>query len=168
MATQPISERFVPLEEYLSTSYEPDCEYDGRRGRGAQLGRVRACFPANDSGYHLYQQHGRVGSLGLTEQRVQIAARRFLVPDLCVLRLGSPTEDILTRPPLIAIEILSPEDTIRRAAKKACRLSSVRNRACLGDRSSGAGGLSWYGHYAGTDSQRRTCCDGNFYPDPCG
>jgi Uma2 family endonuclease len=36
-----------------------------------------------------------------------------------VLRLGSPTEDILTRPPLIAIEILSPEDTIRRAAKKA-------------------------------------------------
>jgi Uma2 family endonuclease len=38
---------------------------------------------------------------------------------VCVLRLGTPAEDILTHPPLIAIEILSPEDTIRRAAKKA-------------------------------------------------
>jgi len=32
---------------------------------------------------------------------------------------GRPGEDILTHPPLIAIEIMSPEDTIRRAAKKA-------------------------------------------------
>jgi Uma2 family endonuclease len=35
------------------------------------------------------------------------------------LRLGSPRESILTRPPLIAIEIMSPEDTIRRASAKA-------------------------------------------------
>jgi len=28
MATQPIGERFVSVEEYLSTSYEPDCEYE--------------------------------------------------------------------------------------------------------------------------------------------
>ncbi len=33
--------------------------------------------------------------------------------------MGSPREPILTHPPLIAIEILSPEDTIRRAANKA-------------------------------------------------
>lgn len=59
------------------------------------------------------------GVFGLTGQRVQIAARRFRVPDLCVLRVGDPTDDILTHPPLIAIEILSPEDTMRRAALKA-------------------------------------------------
>jgi Uma2 family endonuclease len=35
------------------------------------------------------------------------------------LRVGSPREAILTRPPAIAIEIMSPEDTIRRAATKA-------------------------------------------------
>jgi Uma2 family endonuclease len=35
------------------------------------------------------------------------------------LRVGSPREKILTRPPLIAIEIMSPEDTIRRASAKA-------------------------------------------------
>ena len=59
------------------------------------------------------------GVFGLTEQRVQVAARKFLVPDVCVLSLGSPAEDIVTHPPLIAIEIMSPEDTMRRAANKA-------------------------------------------------
>jgi len=38
---------------------------------------------------------------------------------MCVLRLGSPREKILTHPPLIAIEILSPEDTKRRVTAKA-------------------------------------------------
>ena len=38
---------------------------------------------------------------------------------MCVLRVGSPREKILTHPPLIAIEIMSPEDTIRRTAAKA-------------------------------------------------
>jgi Uma2 family endonuclease len=41
------------------------------------------------------------------------------VPDVCVLRVGSPYEKIITHPPLIAIEIMSPEDTLRRAAAKA-------------------------------------------------
>ena len=28
MATQPIGNRLISVEEYLSTGYEPDCEYD--------------------------------------------------------------------------------------------------------------------------------------------
>ncbi|MGA2171286.1 MAG: hypothetical protein ABSG62_24135 [Terracidiphilus sp.] len=28
MATQPIGDRFISVEEYLSTGNEPDCEYD--------------------------------------------------------------------------------------------------------------------------------------------
>jgi hypothetical protein len=28
MSTQPVFDRFVPVEEYKSTSYDPDCEYD--------------------------------------------------------------------------------------------------------------------------------------------
>ena len=41
------------------------------------------------------------------------------MPDVCVLRSDAPWEKIVTHPPLIAIEILSPEDTIRDAEKKA-------------------------------------------------
>lgn len=47
----------------------------------------------------------------LIEQRVQVHARRFCVPDVSVV-LGSPTEQILTQPPLLIIEVLSKDDTM--------------------------------------------------------
>ena len=45
----------------------------------------------------------------LTEQRVQVSAMHFWVPDLCVIRKEDFAE-IIQRPPLLCIEILSPED----------------------------------------------------------
>ncbi|MGH9598582.1 MAG: Uma2 family endonuclease, partial [Terracidiphilus sp.] len=119
--TQPIGEQtgLVSLEEYLSTVYEPDCEYDDGVIVERNLGEfehsflqtiLATLFTTNMDGWGVY---------GLTEQRVQIAQRKYRVPDVCVLRMDAPAEDILTRPPLIAIEILSPEDTISRARKKA-------------------------------------------------
>jgi Uma2 family endonuclease len=39
---------------------------------------------------------------------------RFRVPDLSVLRADAPKEQIITHPPLIVIEILSPEDRLSR------------------------------------------------------
>jgi Uma2 family endonuclease len=41
------------------------------------------------------------------------------VPDVTILRSGTPRERILTHPPLLVIEIQSPEDTLRRTAAKA-------------------------------------------------
>ena len=46
----------------------------------------------------------------LVEQRVQVSATRFRIPDICVIRGPKPVEQILTKPPFICIEILSPED----------------------------------------------------------
>jgi len=124
MATEPISEqpvgrRFVSVEEYLSTGYEPDCEYDDGVVVERNLGEFEHSFLQVILGTIFTVNMETWGVFGLTEQRVQIAARKFLIPDVCVLRLGAPAEDILTRPPLIAIEIMSPEDTMRRAVKKA-------------------------------------------------
>jgi Uma2 family endonuclease len=119
MATQPIGERFVSVEEYLSTSYEPDCEYEDGVVVERNLGGFEHSFLQAILATLFTNNMDSWGVFGLTEQRIQIAASRFLIHDVCVLRLGVPVEDILTRPPLIAIEILSPEDTMRRAAKKA-------------------------------------------------
>jgi Uma2 family endonuclease len=119
MATLPIGERLISVEEYLSTVYEPDCEYDEGVIVERNLGEFEHSFLQIFLGTIFTNNMGSWGVFGLTEQRVEIAARKFRVPDLCVLRLGAPAEDILTHPPLIAIEIMSPEDTIRRAAKKA-------------------------------------------------
>jgi Uma2 family endonuclease len=44
------------------------------------------------------------------ELRARISATRFRVPDVCVRYADAPREKVLTTPPLIAIEILAPED----------------------------------------------------------
>ena len=122
MTTQPISEqqgRFVSVEEYLSTVYEPDCEYDDGVVVERNLGEFEHAFLQTLIGTLFTNNMENWGVFGLTEQRVQINPCKFLVPDVCVLRMGSPREAILTHPPLIAIEIMSPEDTIRRATAKA-------------------------------------------------
>jgi Uma2 family endonuclease len=124
MATQPISEqpaggRLISVEEYLSTGYEPDCEYDDGVVVERNVGEFEHSFLQTILATLFTNNMDAWGVYGLTEQRVQIGARKFRVPDVCVLPLGAATEDILTQPPLIAIEILSPEDSRRNAAKKA-------------------------------------------------
>lgn len=122
MATQPIGEpegRLISIEEYLSTSYEPDCEYDDGVIVERNVGEFEHAFLQTILATIFTNNMDSWGVYGLTEQRMQIAPRMFRIPDICVLRIGAIAEDILTRPPLIAIEILSPEDTIRRTTKKA-------------------------------------------------
>jgi Uma2 family endonuclease len=119
MATQTASDRYVTVEEYLSTSYDPDCEYDDGAVLERNLGEIEhsflqgllaTLFNNNSEAWWVYC---------LPEQRVQVGPRRFLVPDVSAVPIGSPWQKILTFPPLITIEILSPEDTFRRAEEKA-------------------------------------------------
>ena len=54
------------------------------------------------------------GVYAVTDVRTQVSASRFRVPDLSILLADAPRERILTHPPLIVIEILSPEDRLSR------------------------------------------------------
>ena len=121
MATQPVHERFVSVEEYLSTVYEHDCEYDNGVVVERPLGEFEHSFLQLFIGTLFINNRSDWGVLALSEQRVQIGPTKFLVPDICVLRAGTPREKILTHPPLIVIEILSPEDTMRRVRTKAAQ-----------------------------------------------
>jgi Uma2 family endonuclease len=119
MATQPISDRLISVEEYLSTGYDPDCEYDDGVIVERNLGEMEHSYlqALLTTLFTVHAEEWRV--LTFPEQRVQIGPKRFLVPDICAVRFGAPWEKILTHPPLITIEIMSPEDTIRRATAKA-------------------------------------------------
>jgi Uma2 family endonuclease len=118
MVPQPISDRLVSLEEYLSTSYSPDCEYDEGVVVERNLGEIEHSFLQAILSALFTNNSEAWGVYGLPEQRVQISPSRFLVPDLCVVPVGV-WEKIITSPPLIVIEILSPEDTIRQAELKS-------------------------------------------------
>lgn len=91
---------FVPLSEYLGTSYRPDCEYL----EGELLQRNVGEW-----------DHGRLQGLltrylVVLEQRVQVKANPFRVPDITVLKGSRPDTGIVTEPPFLCIEILSPRD----------------------------------------------------------
>jgi Uma2 family endonuclease len=49
---------------------------------------------------------------------VQVSSTRFRVPDVCVLRKGAPRDQIVVEPPLLCIEVLSPEDTMGRTRQR--------------------------------------------------
>jgi Uma2 family endonuclease len=58
------------------------------------------------------------GVIGSLTQRVQVSQGRIRVPDLVVLRAG-PQPDVLIEPPLLVIEILSPDDSYSDTQERA-------------------------------------------------
>jgi Uma2 family endonuclease len=106
------SKTLVPLEEYLHTSYRPDCDYVdgelvernvGERDHSICQGLIYAW---------LLTRREQLGIYPLIELRTQVRKSRFRVPDVCVFLGGPPTEQIPVQPPFLAIEILSPEDRL--------------------------------------------------------
>lgn len=119
MATQPAYERTVPVEEYLSTEYEHDCEYVDGVIEERDMGEFEHAYVQGLLTTLFNNHRADWGVYSLPEQRVQTQKRHFRVPDVCVLRTGSVREPILTHPPLLAIEIQSPDQALRRTEKKA-------------------------------------------------
>ena len=108
----------IPLSEYLETSYRPDREYVDGEIRERNVGkwehaRVQWLLAA------WFSNHEREwGITGSTEQRVQVSRNAVRVPDLVVLRAG-PQPDVLIDPPLLIIEILSPDDSYSDTQERA-------------------------------------------------
>ncbi len=57
-----------------------------------------------------------MGSYGLEpfpEQRLQAASTRVRIPDVCLVPI-TDSEEVIRKPPLLCVEILSPDDRWRR------------------------------------------------------
>jgi len=122
MATLPIYDdpqaEHVSVREYLSTSYRPDCDYVDGRIEERNVGEYDHAFLQTLLAVLFTNRSQDWGVRALTDVRVQVRPNRFRVPDLTVLRAGSPREPILTHPPLLVIEILSPEDRLSRTTER--------------------------------------------------
>ena len=46
---------------------------------------------------------------------MRVSATRVRIPDVTVLHAGDPYEEVVTKTPILCIEILSPEDRLSRA-----------------------------------------------------
>jgi Uma2 family endonuclease len=117
MATQPAyeyAEPFVTVEEYLHTSYRPDCDYVDGRVEERNVGEHDHGYLQLLLGVLFTNNRDAWGVRTVTDVRTQVSPAHFRVPDLSVLRADAPKERIITHPPLIVIEILSPEDRLSR------------------------------------------------------
>jgi Uma2 family endonuclease len=107
----------ISLDEYLSTVYDPDCEYvDGElieRNMGeSDHSAIQTMISAL-----LYSQRRQLGIHVFAELRVQVAPTRYRIPDITVTKQKVQGR-ILREPPFLCIEILSPEDRTSRTESK--------------------------------------------------
>lgn len=108
----------VSVEEYLHTSYKPDCDYVDGEVLERNVGEFEHSGSQTEIAHYLRARYPRLRWRVLTEQRVQVRATRFRIPDVCVLAEDAPREKIIRHPPILCIEILSPEDRLVPVTKR--------------------------------------------------
>ena len=108
------SSTLIPVSEYLHTIYRPDRNYiDGHLVERNLGKREHAALQGILAG--IFREYRRAwGVIGLPEQRVKVTQSNYRVTDLCVVRASDPRDPIVMDPPLIAIEILSDGDTLKK------------------------------------------------------
>ena len=100
----------ISVESYLRTSFDgPDCEYLD----GEVVERGMPNLPHSKAQMRLITWFiGLQEKLSLhcfADLRLRVGEKRYRVADLAVFQ-GEPVEDVPSSPPVVAIEILSPDD----------------------------------------------------------
>jgi Uma2 family endonuclease len=109
----------ISIEDYLNTTYRPDVDYVDGEIEERNLGE----FDHADLQFGIAnllrnrQQEWSIRVVG--ENRVRVSPTRIRIPDVCILDAALPRERIITHPPLLCIEVLSPRDTFKSMRKRA-------------------------------------------------
>jgi Uma2 family endonuclease len=138
----------VSIEEYLSTVYEPDMDFVDGQLEERNVGEYdhQSIQAAILFWFDRLAKEWRIRAI--QEQRTRLGDTQVRIPDVSVFPRELPVERVFTRPQLIAIEVLSPEDRHSRIDKK------IRNYLNFGVQ-----------HVWVVDPARRTawdCSDGNW------
>ena len=119
----------VSIEEYLRTSYRPDVEYIEGELRekpavGFAHGEIQGFL------FNWFSQRYQEWNIRCAvDTRTQVSPERVRLPDVVVIAAKDRRKGALDRPPLIAIEVLSPTDTYQDLKARAANLQAmgVRN-----------------------------------------
>jgi len=109
---------WVPVEEYLHNTYHPDCDYVDGVIVERNVGEIPHAKAQRKALIYFYEHEKQWNNFALQECRVQVSPTRYRVPDVCVILGAEPDGKILTRPPFLCIEVLSPEDRLSRMQEK--------------------------------------------------
>jgi Uma2 family endonuclease len=102
----------ISVEEYLGTSFHPDCEFVDGEVVERNVGKRRQSYAQTETAAWFAQRRETLRLQPLTELRVRVAPPRVRVPDVVAAEIPIPEEEVFTSPPYLCIEILSPDDTL--------------------------------------------------------
>lgn len=108
----------IPLETYLRTAYAPDVDYIDGELEDRNVGEYDHTIVQRAILFWFYLREREWNIRSLQEQRTRVGATKVRLPDVSVFARSTPIEQVFTRPQLIAIEVLSPEDRRSRMDKK--------------------------------------------------
>jgi Uma2 family endonuclease len=108
----------ITIEQYLDATYRPDVEFiDGERRERPDAPWVHSRLQAIIGAW--FEQHEEAWKiLTGTGIRTRVAASRVRLPDAVVVKAG-PQPQTLVDPPLIVIEVLSPDDSYAETERRA-------------------------------------------------
>jgi Uma2 family endonuclease len=108
----------ISMDDYLQTSF-PDLDKEYRDGELVERsmpdylhGKIQLKL-----GVFFMALSPRLALYPSSEARLLLSSRRALIPDVAVFHLEEP-QGIPTTPPLVAIEILSPDDRLTEVREK--------------------------------------------------
>jgi len=104
----------ISVDEYLRTAYSPDCDYVDGEVQERNLGERDHSKLQGEFLYYFRSRKKQWNVFVYPEQRVQVSATRFRVPDVCVYVGEDPREQIFRTPPFICVEVLSHQDRTSR------------------------------------------------------
>jgi Uma2 family endonuclease len=100
----------LSLSEYMKTSYRPDREYVDGELRERDVGEWEHARLQALLAIWFGPQEKSWSVKVATEQRVQVSLTRVRIPDVMLVSRG-PQPEVVVDPPLLVVEILSPDDT---------------------------------------------------------
>jgi len=107
------------IEEYLATSYEDgDREYIDGEIVEINVGEIDHSAIQTLIAAWFMVRRKELGVFPLVEVRTQVSPSRYFLPDIAVLLGDRPSGRILTAPPFLIVEVLSPEDRMGRIGRK--------------------------------------------------
>jgi Uma2 family endonuclease len=107
----------ISLEEYLRTIYDPDREYVDGEALERNMGESDHAGLQGLLIAWLFAKRTELNIYVFPELRIQVAPGRYRIPDVTVTTQRVRGR-VLNEPPLLCIEILSPEDRAARIEDK--------------------------------------------------
>lgn len=102
----------ISVDEYLRTSFDPDCDFVEGEVLERNVGKRRHSYAQIRIGAWFVHRQQDLRLEPMTELRMRVGPNKIRIPDVLVSEMPLPDEEVFTSPPYLCIEVMSPDDTM--------------------------------------------------------